>query len=78
MAHSLPPFSLQGDDILEVYTHKSVRNEHSNGEKLAFLGERLLNFMIARHWYENLPDISPQELQVGSTQLLIVQVLTVD
>ncbi len=78
MARSLPPFNLQGDELLEAYTHKSLRDGHSNGDKLAFLGERLLNFTIARHWYENLPHISSHDLQVGNTQLLIVQGLTVD
>ncbi|KAF8346893.1 hypothetical protein F5887DRAFT_916194 [Amanita rubescens] len=39
-------------------------------DKLAFLGERLLNFAIARHWYENLPQISSQDLQEKTEQTL--------
>ncbi|KAF8736820.1 hypothetical protein AX14_013838 [Amanita brunnescens Koide BX004] len=70
MAHTLHPFDLTGEELLEAYTHKSLRHEDSHGEKLAFLGERLLNFAIARHWYENLPDISPQELQDTTEQTL--------
>lgn len=78
MAHTLHPFDLTGEELLEAYTHKSLRHEDSHGEKLAFLGERLLNFAIARHWYENLPDISPQELQVGGIHRYTMQELTVD
>lgn len=78
MAHTLPPFALEGDELLEAYTHKSLRREDSQGDTLAFLGERLLNFAIARHWYENLPDISSQELQVGGIQLYTMQILRVD
>jgi len=70
MAHSLlPPFGLQGEELLEAYTHRSVRNDDSS-DKLAFLGERLLNFAIARHWYENLPQISSQDLQEKTEQTL--------
>ena len=78
MAHTLPPFALEGDELLEAYTHKSLRHEDSHGDTLAFLGERLLNFAIARHWYENIPDISSQELQVGRIQLHTMQTLIVN
>lgn len=78
MAHILPLFPLEGEELLEAYTHKSLRREDSHGDTLAFLGERLLNFAIARHWYENLPNISSQELQVGGIQLYTMQILIGD
>ncbi|KAF8634867.1 hypothetical protein AX15_000622 [Amanita polypyramis BW_CC] len=72
MALNMPSFEVSEDsgDYFEVYTHRSIRRPDSRGNALAFVGERLLNFEIARYWFEKLPNASPQELQEKQIQSL--------
>ncbi|KAK2463858.1 hypothetical protein APHAL10511_004163 [Amanita phalloides] len=58
MASYLPPLKVELDDhLVEVFTHRSLRDENSAANRLAVLGEISLNFVITRHWYMKLPKV---------------------
>ncbi|KAF8640690.1 hypothetical protein AX17_000346 [Amanita inopinata Kibby_2008] len=66
------------DLFLEVCTHGSRRDPedpHSNADRLAFLGEKLIEFAMARHWYEKHADYSAHALEEKLQQSLSDQVL---
>lgn len=72
----LPPIpKLNGDIILDVYTHRSLRfpgapldqdSEYGGGERLAVLGEKVLEAAVTDALFRKRPMMKGTEIDVSS------------
>ena len=59
--------------LLQSLTHRSYTNEHygaSHNERLEFLGDAVLQFIVTQHLYTLYPDVSEGELSVYRSLLV--------
>ena len=65
----LPSLNLQGEDLLEAYTARSMLVADSERAvawtRSALLGGKLLEFAIVCHWFTNEPSLSAEQLKVN-------------
>jgi dsRNA-specific ribonuclease len=70
MTPALPP--VQGEATLAIFVHPSLRSHSApnerfgDGERLAFIGQRVLQMVLAEIYFEKRPMLSAVELEVSA------------
>ncbi|KAG1783547.1 hypothetical protein EV702DRAFT_1054148, partial [Suillus placidus] len=78
LKHSLPPLpSIQGELMLDVYTHRSMLSNdvdentvHGNTERLAELGSSVLSMLVVYTLYSEKPMLPAHDLKMRQTDVL--------
>lgn len=78
---ALPKLEGDHDILLDIYTHRALRTggdmaneEYGNADRLAELGERVLDLAITSHLFKVTPMLTREQMKVSFAQIESEQV----